>query len=385
MPRLLNTAYEPELVPGKRSALFGMAMTEKQGGSDVRVGTTVARPIGGGEYELTGHKWFCSAPMSDAFLVLAQAPGGLSCFLLPRLLPDGSHNEIRIRRLKDKVGNRANASSEVEYEGARAHLVGEEGRGVRTIIEMVTRTRLDSVLGSTAGMRQATAEAAWHVRHRAAFGARLIDQPLMTQVIADLQLETEAATATSLRLARAYDEDATAEEVAFRRLATAVAKYWICKRGPGHAYEAMECLGGNWYTEAFPLGMRYREQPVMAIWEGSGNVIALDVLRALSRDPQSFEAFDAELARSAGADRRLDAHVRRTRELIGELSRDDARDARARELVTALALAVQGSLLVRAAPPSVADAFIGSRLGGDGHLYGVLPLGTDAASIAARA
>ena len=385
MPRLLSNDYEPDLAPGKRSALFGMAMTEKQGGSDVRAGTTVARPIGGDEYELTGHKWFCSAPMSDAFLVLAQAPGGLSCFLLPRLLPDGSHNEIRIRRLKDKVGNRANASSEVEYEGARAHLVGEEGRGVRTIIEMVTRTRLDSVLGSTAGMRQATAEAAWHVRHRAAFGARLIDQPLMTQVIADLQLETEAATATSLRLARAYDEDTTAEEVAFRRLATAVAKYWICKRGPGHAYEAMECLGGNGYTEAFPLGMRYREQPVMAIWEGSGNVIALDVLRALSRDPQSFEAFDAELARSAGADRRLDAHVRRTRELIGELSRDDARDARARELVTALALAVQGSLLVRAAPPSVADAFIGSRLGGDGHLYGVLALGTDAASIAARA
>ncbi|GAA2958772.1 acyl-CoA dehydrogenase family protein [Microbacterium schleiferi] len=385
MPRLLSTDYEPDLVPGKRSALFGMAMTEKQGGSDVRAGTTVARPIGGDEYDLTGHKWFCSAPMSDAFLVLAQAPGGLSCFLLPRLLPDGSRNEIRIRRLKEKVGNHANASSEVEYEGARAHLVGDEGRGVRTIIEMVTRTRLDSVLGSTAGMRQATAEAAWHVRHRAAFGARLIDQPLMTQVIADLQLETEAATATSLRLARAYDDDAGAEEVAFRRLATAVAKYWICKRGPGHAYEAMECLGGNGYTEAFPLGMRYREQPVMAIWEGSGNVIALDVLRALSRDPQSFEAFDAELARSGGADRRLDAHVRKTRELISDLVRDDAREARARELVTALALALQGSLLVRTAPAPVTDAFIGSRLGGDGHLYGILPPGTDAAAIAARA
>ncbi len=385
MPRLLSTEYEPELAPGKPSALFGMAMTEKQGGSDVRAGTTVARPLGGGTYELTGHKWFCSAPMSDAFLVLAQAPGGLSCFLLPRLLPDGSRNEIRIRRLKDKIGNRANASSEVEYEGARAHLIGDEGRGVRTIIEMVTRTRLDSVLGTTAGMRQATAEAAWHVRHRAAFGALLIDQPLMTQVIADLQLETEAATATSLRLARAYDDDATADEIAFRRLGTAVAKYWICKRGPGHAYEAMECLGGNGYTEAFPLGMRYREQPVMAIWEGSGNVIALDVLRALSRDPDSFEAFEAEIARSSGADRRLDAHVRRTRDLVAELARDDSREARARELVAALALALQGSLLVRGAPGPVADAFIGSRLGGDGHLYGVLPAGTDAASIAARA
>jgi len=385
MPRLLSTQYEPDLVPGKAGAVFGMAMTEKQGGSDVRAGTTLARPVGGGEYELTGHKWFCSAPMSDAFLVLAQAPGGLSCFLLPRLLPDGARNEIRIRRLKDKVGNRANASSEVEYEGARARLIGEEGRGVRTIIEMVTRTRLDSVLGTTAGMRQATAEAAWHVRHRAAFGARLIDQPLMTQVIADLQLETEAATATAMRLARAYDQDATAQEVAFRRLGTAVAKYWVCKRGPGHAYEAMECLGGNGYTESFPLGMRYREQPVMAIWEGSGNVIALDVLRALVRDPDSFEAFDAELAHTSGVDRRLDAHLRRTRELVSELAHDDAREGRARELVTALALALQGSLLVRHAPPAVADAFIGSRIAGGAHLYGVLPAGTDAASIAARA
>src|SRR5690606_5120837 len=257
----------------KPSALFGMAMTEKQGGSDVRANVTRAVERGDGSWRLDGHKWFCSAPMSDGFLVLAQASGGLSCFLVPRVLDDDSRNVFRIQRLKDKVGNRSNASSEVEFAGTTAFLLGEEGRGVRTIIEMVARTRLDCVLGSAAGMRQSVAEAVWHARHRSAFGARLIDQPAMASVLADLALESEAATATALRLARAHDEDASDEEQAFRRLATAVAKYWVCKRGPEHAYEAMECLGGNGYTEDFPLAMRYREQPVMAIWEGSGNII----------------------------------------------------------------------------------------------------------------
>ncbi|MCU1414201.1 MAG: hypothetical protein JWN80_1541, partial [Microbacteriaceae bacterium] len=278
MPRLLSRDYDGDLgSPAKSSALFGMAMTEKQGGSDVRANTTQAVPNGDGSYLLTGHKWFCSAPMSDGFLVLAQAPGGLSCFLVPRVLDDGSRNVFRIQRLKDKLGNRSNASSEIEFEGTVGFLLGEEGRGVRTILEMVNGTRLDCIFGSTAGMRQSTAEALWHVRHRSAFGALLVDQPAMTAVVADLALETEAATATAMRLARAADADASDADRAFSRLGTAVSKYWICKRGPGHAYEALECLGGNGYTEAFPLARRYREQPVMAVWEGSGNVIALDV------------------------------------------------------------------------------------------------------------
>ncbi|UJP08933.1 acyl-CoA dehydrogenase family protein [Microbacterium sp. KUDC0406] len=388
MPRVLSREYSPDLVPGKRSALFGMAMTEKQGGSDVRANTTVAVPIGEGRYELTGHKWFCSAPMSDGFLVLAQAPGGLSCFLLPRLREDGSRNEMRIMRLKDKLGNASNASSEVEYEGAVAHLLGEEGRGVRTIIEMVTNTRLDCILGSLAGMRQAVAEASWHARHRAAFGRMLIDQPAMTGVIADLQLEVEGVTAAALRLARAYDTDASEQDVAFTRLGTAVMKYWACKRGPAHAAEALECLGGNGYTEDFPLAMRYREQPVMAVWEGSGNVIALDVLRALGREPGAFEAFDAEVSLARGADPRLDAHLDRTRALVRAVASDHSPELRARELVGALALALQGSLLLQHAPAAVADGFVASRLVDSfagGALFGALPSGVDAAAIAARA
>ena len=387
LPRLYSTQYDGRLVPGKAGALFGMAMTEKQGGSDVRANTTVALPTGDGHYALTGHKWFCSAPMSDAFLVLAQASGGLSCFLVPRLLEGGEKNGIRIQRLKDKLGNRSNASSEVEYEQAVGRLIGEEGRGVRTIIDMVARTRLDCIYGSTAGMRQSTAEAAWHVRHRAAFGRLLVDQPAMTAVIADLHLETEAATAAALRLARAHDEDASDAERAFGRLATAVTKYWVCKRGPGHAYEALECLGGNGYTEAFPLAMRYREQPLMAIWEGSGNVIALDVLRAITREPDSLEAFDAEVSLAAGADARLDAHLAATRHLARDALASPAPQARARELVAALALALQASLLVRTAPAAVSDGFTASRLGAGaafGHLYGALPGGVDAAAIAAR-
>jgi len=387
LPRLASTGYDGRLVPGKAGATFGMAMTEKQGGSDVRANTTTATPAGDGTYRLTGHKWFCSAPMSDAFLVLAQAPGGLSCLLVPRLLPDGTRNAIRIQRLKDKLGNRANASAEVEYEDTVGWRIGEEGRGVRTIIDMVQQTRLDCILGSAAGMRQATAEAAWHARHRAAFGRALIDQPAMTAVIADLQLETEAATAAALRLARAEDADASEADRALARLATPVVKYWVCKRGPGHAYEALECLGGNGYTEAFPLAMRYREQPVMAVWEGSGNVIALDVLRALTREPDSLAAFDAEVALAAGADRRFDAQLSRTRGLVREVLAAPEPAARARELVAALALAFQASLLLRFAPTAVADGFVAARLGegAAGQLYGALPGGVDAASIAARA
>jgi len=388
MPRMLSTDYDGALRAGKSSALFGMAMTEKQGGSDVRANTTAAVPLGDGRYALTGHKWFCSAPMSDAFLVLAQAPGGLSCFLLPRMLEDGTRNGIRIMRLKDKLGNRSNASSEVEYEGATARLIGEEGRGVRTIIEMVANTRLDCILGSAAGMRQATAEAAWHVRHRAAFGRTLIDQPAMTAVVADLQLETEAATVAALRLARAYDVDADDQETAFRRLGTAVMKYWVCKRGPAHAAEALECLGGNGITEDFPLALRYREQPVMAVWEGSGNVIALDVLRALAREPESFEAFDAEVALASGTDARFDAHLERMRGLARGILSSPAPETQARRLVADMALALQASLLLRTAPAAVADGFVAARLGDGatyGHLFGALPAGTDAAGIAARA
>ncbi|WP_347123892.1 acyl-CoA dehydrogenase family protein [Microbacterium sp. SY138] len=385
MPRLLSRSYEPGLRLGKPGALFGMAMTEKQGGSDVRANTTSAVPQGDGRYALTGHKWFCSAPMSDAFLVLAQAPGGLSCFLLPRLLDDGTRNRLRFQRLKDKLGNRSNASSEVEYEQAEATLVGEEGRGVRTIIDMVTRTRLDSMLGSLAGMRQGVAEAAWHVRHRSAFGRTLIDQPAMTAVIADLQLEVEAGTAVAMRLARAYDDDASAQDRAFRRLATAVMKYWVCKRAPGHAAEALECLGGNGITTDWPLEMRYREQPVMAIWEGSGNVIALDVLRALAREPESLEAFDAEVSAVRGVDSRFDAHLDRTRRLVAEAAADPMPDASARRLVEALALTLSAAQLLRAAPAVVADGFIAARIDGGSGLFGALPRGVDSAAIAARA
>jgi putative acyl-CoA dehydrogenase len=388
MPRLLSREYDGRLAANKSSALVGMAMTEKQGGSDVRANATTAAPIGEGEYLLTGHKWFCSAPMSDGFLVLAQAPAGLSCFLVARVLDDGERNVFRIQRLKDKLGNRSNASSEVEFDGTLGTLIGEEGRGVRTIIEMVARTRLDCVFGTTAGMRQAVAEAAWHVRRRAAFGRLLVDQPAMTAVVADLALESEAATAAALRLARAHDSDASAGEVAFRRLATAVSKYWICKRGPEHAYEALECLGGNGYTEAFPLARRYREQPVMAVWEGSGNVIALDVLRALAREPSSFEAFDAELALALGVSPVFDAHVEATRNLVRSVVAEepDAASRRARRMVADLALSLQASLLLQHAPAAVSDAFIASRLGPDrAHLYGELPSSADLAGILARA
>ena len=389
IPRLLSRDYSPDLSPGKTSALFGMAMTEKQGGSDVRANRTAAVAAADGSWILTGHKWFCSAPMSDGFLVLAQAPGGLSCFLVPRVLPDGSRNPFLIQRLKDKLGNRANASSEVEFDGTVGWLVGDEGRGVRTIIEMVNQTRLDCMLGTAAGMRQATAEAIWHAQHRAAFGARLVEQPAMTEVLSDLAVETEAAITASLRVAAAYDADAPAADEPFRRLATAVLKYWICKRGPGHAYEALECLGGNGYTEAFPLARRYREQPVMAVWEGSGNVIALDVLRAIAREPETADAFLAEVRLAEGADARFDAHVDEAVRLLRDAQRDPASaeaQAGARRLTESLAVAVQGSLLLRHAPAAVADAFVAARTGPvRGFLYGGMPIRAASAIVARHA
>ena len=391
-PALLSRVYDPELrdPATKSGVLFGMAMTEKQGGSDVRANTTTAEPLmtdsssGAGAHVLRGHKWFCSAPQSDAFLVLAQASDGLSCFLVPRVLPGGERNPFLIQRLKDKLGNKSNASSEVEFDGTLGWLVGEPGRGVRTIIEMVGRTRLDCVLGAAAGMRQGVAEAAWHARHRAAFGATLVDQPAMAAVLADLQLESEAATWTAARLASAYDDD---EFAPYRRLATAVAKYWVCKRGPNHAYESLECLGGNGYTEEFPLARRYREQPVLAVWEGSGNVIALDVLRAMAREPESVAAFDAELAAQLGGHDLYDRHVERVRGLIGRAAADPAAAPTiARRLVEAMALAQQGAVLLAHAPAPVAEAFCLARLGDDRSAeYGALPDGVKVDALVARA
>ena len=374
----------------KRGLLAGMSMTEKQGGSDVRANTTRAVPVkgdgevGGGSYELTGHKWFTSAPMGDLFLVLAQAPGGLSCFLLPRVRPDGTRNGMHLQRLKDKLGNRSNASAEVEYDGALAWLVGEEGRGVRTIIEMVNMTRLDCVLGAATGMRAGVTLAAHHARYRMAFGRTLAEQPLMAAVLADLALESEATTTAAFRLAGATDRAARGDEqeAAFRRLALAATKYWACKRAPGHAAEALECLGGNGYVEESGLPRLYREAPLGSIWEGSGNVAALDVLRALTREPEAAEAFFAELDASAGADHRLDQAITRLRKQIA-----DPEQARARQVAEAMALALQGALLVRYAPPAVADAFAASRLADDsswGHAYGTLPSGLDTAAIIAR-
>lgn len=381
LPRLLSRNYDGNLSEGKESALFGMAMTEKQGGSDVRANSTSAVDAGDGRWLLTGHKWFCSAPMSDAFLVLAQAPGGLSCFLLPRVREDGTRNGFAIQRLKDKVGNRSNASCEVEFDGSSAFLLGEEGRGVATIIDMVARTRLDCVLGTAAGMRQSVAEALWLVRHRSAFGSKLIDQPAMTAVVADLALESEAATLTGLRLARAHDADANDQERAFRRLATAVSKYWVCKRGPEHAYEAMECLGGNGYIEDFAVGRRYREQPVMAIWEGSGNVIALDVLRAITREPETIDAFLAEVSLADGVHPVFDAYLAQTRTMLGESP--DA--GQARRLTERLALTLQAALMLRFSPAAAAEAFVESRLGEErGRLYGILPAGADLRAILDR-
>jgi putative acyl-CoA dehydrogenase len=386
VPRLTATTYDPELRPAaeKASALCGMAMTEKQGGSDVRANTTRALPGDDGWWEITGHKWFCSAPMCDLFLVLAQTDEGVTCFALPRVLPDGSRNTgFQLQRLKDKLGNRSNASSEVEFRAALARIVGEPGRGVPTIIEMVNHTRLDCVIGTAAGMRSAVATASWHAAHRRAFGRRLAEQPLMVNVLADLAIESEAATVVAMRLARAYDEapgDPRAD--AFKRIATAVSKYHVCKRAPGHAYEALECLGGNGYVEASGMPRLYREAPLASIWEGSGNVMALDVLRALAKSPEALEVFFAEVDEAVGADARLDAFASATR---AEFASHDPIEPRARRVVERMALCLQGSLLVRHAPPAVADAFCAARLDGDAGLnYGTLPPGADAAAIVAR-
>ncbi|HTA34281.1 MAG TPA: acyl-CoA dehydrogenase family protein [Solirubrobacteraceae bacterium] len=401
-PLVTATTYDPRLVPAaeKGSAIAGMAMTEKQGGSDVRANTTVAHALNGGgaggggggsEYEIVGHKWFCSAPMSDIFLVLAQTDDGLSCFLLPRILPDGTRNAFHIQRLKDKLGNHSNASSEVEFHGAWARMLGEPGRGVPTIIEMVGHTRLDCVIGAAAGMRSGVVSATHHTAHRSAFGKTLIDQPLMRNVLADLCLESEATTALAMRLARAYDEagaesGASSEDLSdahlFKRLATAVGKFWSCKRAPNHAFESLECLGGAGYVEESGMPRLYREAPLASIWEGSGNVMSLDVLRALTRSPRSLEVFLDEVEQAAGANAQLDAGVAR---LKSQFTDPATLEQRARRVVEGMALCLQGSLLVRNAPAAVADAFCASRLGGDGGLeYGTLPAGTDFDAIISR-
>jgi putative acyl-CoA dehydrogenase len=368
-PRLTLPDYE-------RGALCGMAMTEKQGGSDVRANTTRAEPSGDGTYEITGHKWFCSYPPCDVFLVLAQAPGGLSCFLI-----EGRDPGFQIQRLKDKLGTRSLPSSEVEFRGVRGRLVGEEGRGVPTIIEMVNHTRLDCLIGSAAGMHYGVAQAIHHARHRSAFGKPLVEQPAMQNVLADLAIEAEAATAAAMRIARAYDEGDTT----FRRMATAVLKYWVTKRAAPHAAEALECHGGNGYIEDSGMPLLYRDAPLNSIWEGSGNVAALDVLRALMREPEGLPAFLAECKEATGADPRLDRHIQ---DVESDFAAFDVEEAqwRARALVERLALALQASLLVRHAPPAVADAFCAGRLGGGGgRVFGTLPAGVDAPAIVDRA
>ncbi|MCV7131707.1 acyl-CoA dehydrogenase family protein [Mycobacterium hodleri] len=386
-PLLTSRAYDPELkVPTTKAGLTaGMSMTEKQGGSDVRAGTTEATPNGDGTYSLRGHKWFTSAPMSDVFLVLAQAPNGLSCFFLPRILPDGSRNRMFLQRLKDKLGNHANASSEVEYDGATAWLVGEEGRGVPTIIEMVNLTRLDCTLGSATSMRTGLTRAIHHAQHRKAFGAYLIDQPLMRNVLADLAVEAEAATMLAMRMAGATDAATRGDEreTLLRRIGLAAGKYWVCKRATPHAAEAMECLGGNGYVEESGMPRLYREAPLMGIWEGSGNVSALDTLRAMATRPECVEVLFDELSRTTGHDPRLDAHVTSLRAELGDL---ETIQYRGRKIAEDISLALQGSLLVRHGHPAVAEAFLASRLGGQwGGAFGTLPTGLDLAPIIERA
>jgi putative acyl-CoA dehydrogenase len=394
-PLLTASSYDPGLraPESKRGLLAGMAMTEKQGGSDVRANTTRAEPAGDGSYLITGHKWFCSAPMCDLFLILAQAPGGLTCFLLPRVLPDGSRNQMRIQRLKDKLGNRSNASSEVEFADAVAWPVGEPGRGVPTIIEMVSSTRLDCVLGSAAGMRQACAEAAHHAGHRRVFGVRLVDQPAMAAVLADLTLESYAATTLALRLAAAADlaSRGDAAEAVLLRVLLPAAKHWVCKRAPAVIGEALECLGGNGYVEESVLPRLYRDAPLNSIWEGSGNVTALDLLRALARTPGGVEAVRAEVGQAAAENPDLDQAADATwRELASVAADPAAGPLRARRLAGLLTVTVQAALLVRYAPQIVSDAFCASRLtagplAGPSTPFGILPQGLDLAGILARA
>jgi putative acyl-CoA dehydrogenase len=384
-PRLAATSYDFGLRPvaEKRGALAGMGMTEKQGGSDVRANVTTATPTAvDGEYTLDGHKWFTSAPMNDVFLVLAQAAGGLTCFLVPRVLADGTRNPLDVVRLKDKLGNRSNASSELEFRGTWAQRLGDEGRGVRTIIEMVAATRLDCVLGSASLMRRALAEASWHVAHRSAFGSLLADKPLMQNVIADLAVESEAATALAIRLAAAVDDAENPHEAALRRIALPLAKYWICKRTPMMVAEALECLGGNGYVEDSGMPLLFRESPLNSIWEGSGNVNALDVLRALSREPEALDAWITEVGLARGEDPRLDRAIESVLESLADTS---GLEAGARRLAGQMAACLQGALLVQHAPAEVADAFCATRLGQEyGGTLGTLPRGTDLRAIVDR-
>nr|WP_314543035.1 isovaleryl-CoA dehydrogenase [uncultured Massilia sp.] len=401
LPRILSRDYDPRSLPveEKRGALVGMGMTEKQGGSDVRANTTRAAPIDPAEarerfgeghedaWNIVGHKWFFSAPQADAHLILAQTDGagsaGLSCFFVPRFLPDGSRNAVRVQRLKNKLGNRSNASSEVEFCDAVGWMIGKEGRGIPTILEMGSHTRLDCVLGSAGTMRAALTHALHHARGRSAFGRPLADQPLMQNVLADLALESEAATAFALRLARCFDGRDDPHEALLARVLTPAGKYWICKRGPAFGAEAMEVMGGNGYVEDGPLARLYREFPVNSIWEGSGNVMCLDVLRALSKGPDVREALAAELAPAAGRDGRYDAYCA---DLLEALPRASADEGGARRLAERLVVAVQAGLLLRHAPPYVSDAFLASRIARDaGGAFGRLPPGLDCAAILARA
>jgi putative acyl-CoA dehydrogenase len=389
IPKILSRTYDKAFKPAsdKRSLTIGMGMTEKQGGTDVRANSTRAAPAGSGgpgaEYVITGHKWFMSAPMCDAFLVLAQAPGGLSCFLMPRVLPDGSVNALAIQRLKDKLGNRSNASCEVEFQGAHAWLIGEEGRGVPNIIEMVTHTRLDCAVGSAGLMRLTLANAIHHCRHRSVFHKSLVDQPLMSQVLADLALDVEAATALSLRLSYSFDHASDSRAVAWRRLMTPVTKYWVCKIGPALAYEAMECLGGNGYVEEGFAARLYRELPVNAIWEGSGNVMALDLLRVLQREPDTAASVMDDLRTATRGDAHLKAHYSRVETLLQD---QRVLERRARDLTEALAVLAAATILRTHAPAAVADAFIATRLSGHSrHTYGQGLEGADARAIVDRA
>ena len=389
LPGILSGAYDPRNAPAgqKQGLTAGMAMTEKQGGSDVRANSTRAMRVGseGGAdaFEMVGHKFFVSAPMSDLFLVLAQAPGGLTCFLMPRWRPDGTLNAMQIQRLKRKMGNQSNASCEVELRGALAWRVGPEGKVVRAIMDMVAMTRFDCMVGSAAGMRMAASQALHHCSQRSAFGRRLVEQPLMQNVLADLALESEAALAMTLRLARALDHRQEEGEELLLRLATGLGKYWICKRTPQHAYEAMECIGGSGVMEDSPMPRLFRESPVNAIWEGSGNIQCLDLLRAIRKEPRVLEAYFAELEAARGADAALD---RLAAMLLRDLQDHEDLEFRARALADRMALALQASLLVRHAPGVVADAFCRSRLESLGHhQYGALPRGVDCPAIIDRA
>ena len=387
LPKITAKIYDPRNVPAdqKQGVTIGMAMTEKQGGSDVRANTTRAIPAGaegpGKPYELVGHKFFVSAPMCDAFLVLAQAPGGLSCFLVPRWRPDGTKNPLQIVRLKRKMGNVSNASSETELRGALGWMVGREGRGVATIIEMVAMTRFDCMIGSSAGMRMAVSQAVDHCRQRKAFGAFLIDQPIMAAVLADLAIEAEAALTLTMRIGRALDHRDDPHEDALARLGTAIGKYWICKRAPGHAYEALECVGGSGVMEDSPMPRLYREAPVNAIWEGSGNVQCLDIARAISRSPETLHVYFAEVSAAKGESATLDAHVAALKDDVRDLSDFESR---ARDLCDRLAVGLEAAALIRAGSP-VAGAFCRSRLESRGtHNYGALT-GVDGKAIVRRA